>query len=204
MNLFGETRFLAIKGAGTSEGATKGWDTRGRKGKKTSSPTSKTPGDTLARAKRITFYHGTASEALAGIKKYGLMPGRFAGGDAWAKLHVMDRKEYGEDATVSNMLNRPPSVFLTQDPYEAAKFAELGMELHPKSAPLLLKFEVPEPVAKKFKEDEEDPMAVRYEGGVIKPEWLKSYKIDGAPWTINAAGSSSNVLYAVIHCLGGK
>ena len=148
-----------VAAEGTSEGAVKGWDTRGRgKGKPASS------------SKGMTLYHGTASELEASILKDGLIPARAKGADSWAK------QQLGAFATFAHKVGnnqRPASVYMAPKLDEAKYFARYAVQQNPGSKAVIMKVVIPPDQVGKLKSDEADAsgQGLRYEGK-IPPSWI--------------------------------
>ena len=176
----------AVEAVGTSEGAVKGWDTRGRKGRVKYDPVSGVPISPAmqkeideqrafdkAHPKTVAFYHGTASALKDAILKEGLIPGKGKGGDAWAKEHfpgIEQTHMYIGDN------QRPASVYMSLNKHEAMNFASLAASEYPGSQPVLFKVDVPvipETKGKFIRDEATDPRSgdIRFQGK-IPPEWI--------------------------------
>jgi hypothetical protein len=85
--------------------------------------------------KTVLAFHGTSSEALGGIRKEGLIPKKGAGADTWAEENGFHTQEL-------LLRDGALSVFLSPDPTEASKYAQLAAEVTG-SKPVLIRLNVP-------------------------------------------------------------
>ena len=190
----------SVAAVGTSDGAVKGWDTRGRKGKSSSILRNDLDRPPAAeRLPKLAYYHGTSSALEASILKNGLIPGKDKGGDAWALDHGFkaEMKMYG-------ISGRAAAVYLTKNIHEASMFEKLAMQEHPGSQGVVFKISVPAASAKNLEEDKFS-LGTRYNGS-IPPSWIS---VLGHSATTKeqfdlkhpggyATASAATVLYAVI------
>jgi len=120
----------------------------------------------------MILYHGTTSIALPSIAQLGLIPGKFHGADAYAKM--VDPFGYFPP--------RDPSVFLAKVERVAEWYASMAIKVR-HGKPLCLKVSVPSAITNKLITDEAEPdgNAVRYQG-IVKPSWIISYKVGSGDW----------------------
>lgn len=95
----------------------------------------------------ITLFHGTSTAALPGIEEKGLVPQGSRGSDEWAKIYKPELVEHAVD------FDREPSVYLADDPWNAAQFAFYAAEVTG-SNPALLKVMLPDSAKSKLIKDE--------------------------------------------------
>jgi hypothetical protein len=154
----------------------------------------------------VEYFHGTTTAALEEIKAEGLVPGHKGGGDDYLRTHPWV-------APVDEVVSRPPSVFISPSTTDADFMADYVKQLHPGSEKVITKWDVPEPIAKKFKDDEFMDGGFRFEGS-LKPDWLAAYKVDSHNW-VGKGGqrvpdpddvkfAAIRTVYAVHICLGGE
>jgi hypothetical protein len=93
----------------------------------------------------VTVYHGTTDKYLPSIKRYGLIPNKSKGSDAWAALHTLD--------VANKSAKRPRSVYVSKAPDFAAQFANYSAEVNG-GKPVLLELKVPKRAWASFKPDE--------------------------------------------------
>lgn len=118
----------------------------------------------------VTLYHGTNTKALPSIKEDGLVPGRGKGCDLWAQQH-------GEPVGVISQC-RSPSVFVTDDAYDAKVFAQLSAEAVG-AKPIVCTLHVPKKAMSKFKLDalsDNGPAKRLRFIGTIPKDWIASVK----------------------------
>jgi hypothetical protein len=122
------------------------------------------------------LYHGTSEEAANAILKDGLMPGKWRGADHWAA-------KQGFGTCAGSATSREMSVYLTADLRRAGQYSNIAAKVRgfdPSDSKTfyvkgrVLEIHVPKGSKVKFKEDEEDPLALRFEGN-IPPNWIRPY-----------------------------
>lgn len=134
------------------------------------------------------FWHGTAAALKEAISKEGLVPAKGMGGDTYAKKINMFTSR-----AIAISKGRTPSVFMTPSKEVAEQFADYAKLNYPGSQKLVLEIEVPVSEWPKFKQDELDYRAVRFED-TIKPEWIKSMTVEKT----TTVDPTHHKLYAVI------
>ena len=121
------------------------------------------------KAGRVLF-HGTSSEAVAGIKKHGLIPGRGKGADEFAKSQGWSVYKY-------DVGERAMSVFMAHNKEDAETYADYASDVAGGES-VMLQITVPSTHVHFIKEDEQQPgLGVRFVGG-IPPDWIKQVRID--------------------------
>jgi len=131
------------------------------------------------------YFHGTASEALASIKKHGLVPAGGRGGDAWARENGWYR--FGD---------RTAAVYLAADSKTAKQYATYAVEANPGSAPVLLAIKVPSTAKSRIASDEFENQGYRFDG-TIPPDWIRVIGADGSMRALGE-GAEDVTLYAVL------
>ena len=132
----------------------------------------------------ITMFHGTSSEFMDSIKKYGLVLGRPGGGDDWLKTHG------GAGVLFDNP--RKPSVFLSSDKAFAEHFAKMMKSEHPGFTPVVFQVNVPVSRLQDFKPDELATGAVRTERSIPKE------------WIVGVVKEETEPMFCVVMVDGGK
>lgn len=103
----------------------------------------------MRHADYVVVYHGTSDKYLASIERYGLIPGKGVGSDAWAQHHGL---------SVGFRTNeRPRSVYVSTNKHFAAQFAHYVAE-EIGGLPIVVELHVPKQAWASFVEDEQsDP-----------------------------------------------
>lgn len=151
----------------------------------------------------MPMFHGTASTALASIKKHGLIPKGSKGAGTWAVKHgpqgdmlkTLKRMDVEIDG-------RAQSVFLTTRPDQALGFAVMAAKVNARAEPLLLQVNVPKDwiTPKRMAIDEaSDPLVKAYRiTGTIPPEHIRVVDLETGGLKNLAAGD--HTFYVVLIC----
>lgn len=146
--------------------------------------------------KTISLYHGTADDALASIKEKGLIPQGSPGADDWALKQDTLR------FLMMSVNNRPASVFLARNSYDAIQFSRYASTVR-NGEPVVLEVQVPESfMRQKLQRDEHFSESGLRTEDRIPPEWIKRVgKLNDDEDDFNwRALARKNTFYLVLLC----